>query len=393
MRIGIFGGTFNPPHIGHKRMALAALENAKLDKVLIMPTFTPPHKESPELESAEDRFNMCRELFREPIFEVSDLEINREGKSYTVDTVNELKELYPESELFLILGSDMLLSFQKWYKYQEILKNAKLIVSLREDDISPKIIEYYAHNLLKLNDESFLLTELPPFVCSSTEVREKLKNGENIREFLTDEVLNYIKKYDLYSPSYAEYNRLLRAQLDNYRYIHSINVARSAKKLAALYGEDEEKAYLAGLLHDVTKNTPYDVQLQIMEKDGIILSRVEKNNRKLWHAMSGASYIKNELGLTDEDFVGAVRYHTTGKSGMTLLQKIVYIADYISEERDYPDVEVMRSLALKSLEEAALYSLKYTIKKCEGSNLTIHTDSIDFYNELIIEMRKEKDDD
>ena len=388
MRIGIFGGTFNPPHKGHKRMALEMMKAAYLNKMLIIPTFTPPHKNATDLASGKDRVKMCELLFSEDCFTVSDIEMKREGKSYTVDTLTELKKIYPDDELFLIIGSDMLLSFDRWYRYEDILSMATLCVATRENEISTETLSDYAETKLGLSEGAYILSEMSPMVCSSTEVRNMVKKGSDLSAVLTESVAEHIRNYDLYSEVYPEYKALLRELLDDYRYIHSLGVAESARELAALYGYDEDKAYKAGLLHDVLKNATKDYQLQIMEKGGIILSQAEKNNPKLWHAMAGECYLRDEMGITDEELLGAVRYHTTGKAGMNLLEKIVYIADYISKERNYPDVDVMRRLSKEvSLEEASLYALRFSIRKFESIGGIIHTDSIDYYNELIIERK------
>lgn len=392
MRIGIFGGTFNPPHKGHKRMALEMMKAASLDRMLIIPTFTPPHKNATDLASVKDRMKMCELLFSEDCFIVSDIEMKREGKSYTVDTLTELKKIYPEDELFLVIGSDMLLSFDRWYRYEDILSMATLCVATRENEISTETLSDYAETKLGFSEGEYILSEMSPMVCSSTDVRKMIKNGKELSDVLTENVVEHIRKYDLYSDVYPEYKALLRELLDDYRFIHSLGVAESARELATVYGYDEDKAYRAGLLHDVMKNATKDYQLQIMEKGGIILSRAEKNNPKLWHAMAGECYLREEMGITDEELLSSVRYHTTGKAGMTLLDKIVYVADYISAERNYPDVDVMRRLSKEvSLEEASLYALRFSIRKLESIGGIIHTDSIDYYNELIIERMKTDD--
>lgn len=391
MRIGIFGGTFNPPHLGHKRMALEMMKAASLDKMLIIPTFTPPHKNAADLACGKDRLEMCKLLFNEEVFTVSDIELQRKGKSYTVDTVTELKKIYPNDELFLVIGSDMLLSFDRWYRYEDILSAVTLCVATRENEISAENLCNYAEKTLNLKKGEFIVSEMSPMVCSSTDVREKLKAKEDLTELISNEVKEHIEKFDLYSDIYPEYKALLRELLDDYRFIHSLGVAESAKELAEIYGYNTDKAYKAGLLHDIMKNASPSYQLQIMEKGGIILSQAEKNNKKLWHAMAGEAYLKKELHVDDEEILGAVRYHTTGKAGMNLLEKIVYVADYISAERNYPDVDVMRNLSKNvSLEEASLYALRFSIRKLESIGGIIHTDSVDYYNELITEkMRKE----
>lgn len=182
---------------------------------------------------------------------------------------------------------------------------------------------------------------------------------------------------------YKEYDKLLRSKLDDYRYIHSLGVAKSAKELAALYGADEEKAYTAGLLHDVMKNASPDEQLQIMEKADIILSPCEKLNQKLWHAIAGAAFLKTELNITDEEIISAVRWHTTGKAGMTTLEKTVYLADFISEDRTYPDVDEVRRLAHISLEHAIVYTQKYCIQKLLSQNMIIDPSGVECYNDLV----------
>ena len=188
----------------------------------------------------------------------------------------------------------------------------------------------------------------------------------------------------------AEYLSLLQTRLNEKRFIHSLNVADAAVTLARRFGADEEKAYLAGLLHDITKNETDENQLQIMESGGIILSMTQRNNPKLWHAMSGMIYLRDMLGIKDEEILGAVRWHTTGKAGMTLLEKVVFIADYISDERDYPDVDVMRHLAEVSLDAAALYALKYSLKHLSLKEKPICEDSVAMYNELVIRKRKDR---
>lgn len=392
MRIGIFGGTFNPPHLGHKNLALQIKEAADLDRIIIIPAFVPPHKQAQQLASGEHRAKMCEIMFVEDFFTVSDIEIRRQGKSYTYDTVCQLKDEYPDDELFLIIGSDMLLSFHKWFRYEDILSYVTLCVASRSDEVSKDSLSSYALNTLKLDESKgeIIIPDIEPMEVSSTAVREQIKLGLDNCELTSREVFDYARVNLIYESPYMEYKKLLREKLDDYRFLHSLNVAESAYNLALMYGADEDKAYLTGLLHDIMKNAPKNEQLQIMENGGIILTRAERNNPKLWHAMAGECYLRDVLEIKDEEILGSVRYHTTGKAGMSLMEKIIYVADYISAERNYPDVEVMRYKALtQSLEEASLYSLQYTFKKLSQEKGIIHTDSVDFYNELIINERSE----
>lgn len=392
MRIGIFGGSFNPPHLGHKKLALEMKKTAELDRIIIIPACRPPHKEGAELASGKDRMKMCSLLFSEDFFTVSDIELKREGKSYTVDTLTELKKLYGEDELFLIIGSDMLLSFHKWYRYKDILSMAKLAVETREESISSDELERYMKDVLFLGKDEYVICDTEPFECSSTYVRERISSDESLKELLSETVEKYVRAKGLYTDKYSKYKAFLREKLDEYRYIHSLGVADSALELALIYGADAEKAYFAGLVHDIMKNTSPENQLQIMKNGGIILSQVEENNKALWHAMAGEAYLRDEMKIYDEEILGAVRYHTTGKSNMTLLEKVIYVADYISEERNYPDVDVMRDLSFNAgLDEAALYALKFSFGKFSREERVIHTDSVDYYNELVMKGRSKND--
>lgn len=180
---------------------------------------------------------------------------------------------------------------------------------------------------------------------------------------------------------------LIRSKLTADRFNHSLNVADSAKELALSYGADADKAYTAGLLHDVMKNASEEEQLGVLSEAGIELMPVERENKKLWHAIAGAAYVKFVMGIDDRDIIRAVRYHTTGRSGMSLLERIVYLADYISADRNYNGVEDMRRLCKSDSDEAILYALTFGIPDLVSKGRVIHPDSIDLYNEVIIKKQ------
>lgn len=185
-----------------------------------------------------------------------------------------------------------------------------------------------------------------------------------------------------------EFLEEIKKRLSEYRFYHSLNVADEAKRLALKYGADPEKAYTAGLVHDIMKDTPKNEQLKLFEKYNIKLTPVELESPKTWHAMSGEAYLRNELNVTDEEILKAVRYHTTARAGMSLLEKVLYIADYTSAERNYDDVDVMREKADRSLEEAMLYGLQFTINEMVTEGRAVHPDSIHAYNEVAISENK-----
>ena len=183
---------------------------------------------------------------------------------------------------------------------------------------------------------------------------------------------------------YTEYKQLLEKRLKPKRYYHSLCVADEALRLAEKYGCDTEKAYLAGLLHDITKNDTQEEHLQILSEFGIMLNDIEKNAEKLWHAISGAAYIEHILGIKDKDIITAVRYHTTARAGMSLLEKVLYLADFTSADRDYDDVDVMRKKVEISIEAALDYALSYTINDLVLRQKPLHLDTVMAYNENLL---------
>ncbi len=185
-------------------------------------------------------------------------------------------------------------------------------------------------------------------------------------------------------PEYKEFKELLSRKLSEKRYYHSLCVADEALRLAKKYGASEQKAYLAGLLHDITKNSPKEEHLNIFNTFGIILNNVEKNAEKLWHAISGAAFVRYILNIQDEQIIDAIRYHTTAKEDMSLLSKILYLADFSSRDRDYDDVDIMRSLVDKSLDEAYIYALQYSVKDLVEQKRAIHPDTLNAYNEAVL---------
>lgn len=180
-----------------------------------------------------------------------------------------------------------------------------------------------------------------------------------------------------------EFKEILKNRLTEKRYIHSLNVAESAKMLAKLYGYDEDIAYTAGLIHDCCKDTPAGLQLSYMLENGVELSEYEIDVAKLYHSICGSVFVKKEFGIENQDIINAVRYHTTGRKNMSLLEKIIFIADFISDERDYNGVEIMREKAVKSLDEAIVEGLSFTIKDLIDQGRIVHPDTLDAYNDAM----------
>lgn len=194
IKIGIFGGAFNPIHKGHVNMANEAFADLKLDKMLIIPTGNPPHKNCPEV-SFEDRMEMCRLAFNENAkFEISDIEGKSSKKSYTINTVRALKKKYPENTMFyLLIGGDMLFYFEKWYRYEALLGECKVVAVARENSEYSDMVEY-ASEIGRIKVLNLSVTEV-----SSTEIREKIFTGSDVSGLVPEKVLEYIEEKKLYN--------------------------------------------------------------------------------------------------------------------------------------------------------------------------------------------------
>ncbi len=387
-RIALFGGTFDPIHNGHLQLARELARLLSLDRVILMPTFLPPHKLKGEMAPAVDRLAMCRLACAPyPELMVSDWEINRRGASFTVLTLEELRRQYPQSELFLLTGADMFLTLATWHRFADIAELATLCAVPR-DEADAAALRAYADKLQQQGARCIVADlTLPPW--SSTAVRERLQNGETLTDELPPAVAEYIAAHGLYTHNRQYLNReeqytdIIRGRLTPRRFEHSLAVARQAQHLAEKYGADPEKARVAGLLHDILKDTDGDSQLQIFKDFGILLDAVEQQAPKLWHAHAGAVFLEHILGITDREILDAVRYHTTARAGMTLLDIVLYLADFTSDDRDYPDVDVMRELTERDPDAAMRYAVAYTIEDLHAQGRPVHPDTLACYEEIM----------
>ena len=250
--IGLFGGTFDPVHLGHRHILEAALAAIDFEKVIVMPARIPPHKAASGLSTSRQRFEMCKLAFSDlDKIEVSDYELTREGKSYSYYTVQHIRELYPDHRICFIMGSDQLLTFHQWYRYQELLSMITIVSVSREDEISDTQLKEYAEELSKDHGKVITLS-VKPFELSSTQIRESIKNNIDCSCYLDKKVVKYIMDHKLYKidqkpvvkkkHTLTEYKTYIKNNLSKKRAQHSLNVADSALKLARQYGADEKKA-------------------------------------------------------------------------------------------------------------------------------------------------------
>ena len=389
-KMGLFGGTFDPIHQGHVSMALQIIESLGLDGVMLMPTFVPPHKIRERMAPVEHRLTMCRLVAQEhPVLQVSDLELTRGGASFTVDTLEMLCSMYPDTEWYLITGADMFVTLRTWHRFADIARMAVLCTVPRVGTDTAQLMEY-ADRLVADGCRCFVASS-PVETISSTEIRRRVNDGLPLTGLVPAAVERYICQYGLYRDEAGEsrtqdeqFIEIIRNRLSNYRFHHSMCVAEEARRLARLYGADEKKAYTAGVLHDIMKDTEPTAQLQILKDYSIELDEVEAISPTLWHARCGEAFLRHILVVEDEEILRAVRYHTTGRAGMTLLEQVLFTADFTSADRDYPDVDVMRRLADQSLMEAIRYGVEYTIHDLLNRGRAVHPDTVALYNDIVL---------
>lgn len=379
-RIGIFGGSFNPPHLGHMLAVREFQKKLALDLVLLIPASVPPHKEL-AFDTPLHRLEMTRLAAQElPGTEVSELELHRPGLSYTADTVAALRAQYPNDELFLLMGTDMFLSFAKWYHPERITAEVTLAVAHRAAD-EPKKLQACAAQLAERFGAKTVLVENEYLPHSSTSVRAMLA-FDCAESFLAPSVLAYIREHCLYGwgeplkqlPFEALAEHSLRLHKPS-RMAHVRGCSETAAQLARHYGANETDARRAGILHDITKALNADEQLKLCEKYGIILDNFERCHPKLLHART-ASVVAAQVFAENEAVCAAIRWHTTGKADMSVLDKIVYLADYMEPNRDFDGVEPLRKLVWTDLDAGMLLGLRMTMEQLRAHESEIDPNSL-----------------
>ena len=367
--------------------ARQAAEALKLDKLLLIPTRVPPHKALTEdVAGPEHRLEMTRfavqALNLDGVAEASDLELRREGKSYTLDTLREIRALYPKGELFLLLGTDMFLTFHQWRHPEEIAKLCTLCAFHRSALDSAGDFASQKRRLERKFGAHVKFVDLQEVVdISSTRLRQMLPAGQG-REFLAPAVYGCILREGLYGTN-ADLRRLsledLRcvalSMLDPRSIPHVLGTEETAAALALRWGADEESARRAALLHDCTKKFDKELQMALCRQYGIEPDAAERREGKLLHAITGAAVAYADFGVSGE-VRDAIRWHTTGKADMTLLEKIIYLADYIEPTRDFCDLTELRRLAFEDLDGALLLGFTMAVEDLAKKGMPVHPNSV-----------------
>lgn len=394
-KIGIMGGTFNPIHNVHLSMAEEARTQYQLDEVCFMPSKNPPHKNKQGIVSDSHRKRMIQHAIQDhPHFTFSDLELKREGTTFTRDTLAYLTETCPEDQFYFILGGDSLASLENWKDPAYIFSHCHILAANRGDISEDKIIEcihYYKEKYGAHISE----IQMPSQRISSEMIRNKLASGCDVSTYCPVLVTQYIRFHGLYdcdrlsqeeakppmktSDMYA----VLSACLKPKRYIHTLGVAMTAANLAEVHGCDSNQAYTAGLLHDCAKYLTGNEQITACQSANISLTKVELENTALIHGKLGAYIAKTRYGIRDKEILSAITWHTTGKPKMTLLEKIIYLADYMEPGRTmnckpYSLAQIRRA-SFENIDKALYMVLECSVKYLEKSGVPIDPQTIDTY--------------
>ncbi len=386
MRIGILGGSFNPIHFGHLQLAQWALSEYKLDEILMMVAKKPPHKELADDTEAALRYEMVKRAVDDiNRISASDIELEREGVSYTVDTLKQIKEQYGDSKLFLIIGEDMLFSLPSWHRIDEIFNLCEVVAYARPGCDGNEREE--AEKLKKEYNARIHVGTFTGLDISSTMVRDAVYNAKPISHMVPRCIEEYIYENGLYLPEdIREIQADIKNTVKSKRYRHIMGTVRWAIELADRHKMDTKQARLAALLHDCAKVSPEEQLLQA-KKRNMVLTKIEEISPSLIHARLGAVYAKEKYGVDDEEIIEAIRCHTLCRLGMTRLDKLLYIADKTEPLRSFGGVNTLRRKAWDDLDAGTVACMDYSIAHTRNSGKQLD-DTILAARDEIIKRRR-----
>ncbi len=367
-RIGILGGTFDPVHNEHVALCKNAIKELSLSRLFVVPTFLPPHKNTEPI-SAEHRINMLKlALDKITEAEISTYETDKGGKSYSFETVAYYKELFPDAELFFIMGGDMLTDFKTWKNPSKIVENAKIVVFDRENFFTDYKREekYFKQNF----GDTFIRLKYVGKNISATKIRIYSMLSISLCGLVPDSVEKYIKNNGIYKPD--KIAKFVKDVLPEKRLIHTANVAVTALKKIKELSLDYDKVYCASMLHDCAKYM--DVN---SFPDFILDSDVPA---PVVHEFLGAYVAEKVVGITDEEVLDAIKYHTSGKANMTTLGKLIFVADMVEEGRTYDGVEELREVYNKGLNQGFKKCLTEEVLHLKNKGGPIYFETENAYN-------------
>lgn len=348
----VFGGSFDPVHVEHTNILKAAVRELCADKVIVVPTKNPPHKSASKTPFS-DRAEMARIAFSQVSADVivDDIENRNDGVNYSSDNLPVLEKKY--GKFVYVIGGDSLLALESWHEPEFIVRNFEIAVFDREGYQSAK--DKAAELNEKWNGKIRILEYVGKEVDSHT-IRDRLMLKADVSG-LDENVGRYIKSRNLYSEFFLCVDKAA-TYLDAKRLVHSKNTALVALSLNRNFCPkiDEDKVLLAGLLHDVGKM--YD-KTELPNK---IINAIPSDSigTPVQHQFVSAEIVKNDFHISDEDVLNAIRFHTTGRENMSQFEKLIYVSDLISYERNFQGVESLRKAVYNDFEKGFITCLTYS---------------------------------
>ena len=373
MKIGILGGTLDPVHNGHIEIAMAAMAALGLDQVALMPSGDPPHKT--RATDKLDRLRMAQLAAQNrPGLYVSDLEIRRQGRTYTVDTLSTLAVEHPEVEWTYILGADALNKLDTWKEFPRIARLCAF-AAVSRPGCDEDLARLRARAIVSCYRTRVDLLPVSGPALSSTAVRRRVAEGLPIDDCVPARVADYIREKGLYLCKYSEAQILdrLKGMLTWHRFTHTLGVADTAQRLAASCGVDPLRARLAGLLHDCAKSMPLDEMRQLVAKNLPDMDEEELETRAILHAPAGMVVARDVFGVRDASILSAIRKHTVGDGQMSPMDALIYVSDFIEPGREpFPGLEKARKLAEKDIYRAMVCCAQLTAKHLTSEGRHMH---------------------
>lgn len=351
MKIILYGGAFNPVHREHLALARAAVRRYSPDKLIVIPTAVSPHKNGYMLADDGDRLAMLKEAFADmPCAEVSDFELKSGGVSYSYITCRHFKEVYPDAEIYFLMGADMLASFDKWKYPEKILSCVSLIAGARENGAD---FLKYKTDVEKNFSTIVNCVDYVGDKVSSTKIRVLAALGEDISAYVLPCTRQYIEGQGLYSLKNIAQARLYEKPS---RWVHSVRVAVMCAQNASRVGWTEKQAIIAGALHDVAKNLDISSPLLkgFVAPDGV--------PQPVLHQFAGEYVARTHFAIDDESILNAIKYHCSGRPAMTETEMLLYLCDMLEEAHNFDGIENLRKEFSSDIKKGMLAALEHQVK-------------------------------
>ncbi len=369
MKIGLFGGAFNPPHREHINIVKELMEERKYDRLVLILSNNPPHKSSVNTPF-DTRLELLKLAFSNISgVEISDIEGRDNEKHFSYDIIRYFKGIYEGDELEFIIGGDSMIDFHKWLKPEEIIKLVRIVVVPRGGDIAEVLSAKEHYDGLGAD---IVVSNYRANAISSSVLRCRIALGDDMSDILEKTCWEFVKRERLYRDYDAVLERLER-ELKPERFEHTKGVARYAMKLNENLRLDYDRVMLSSLLHDCAKgNVKYSYPI----REDAIGTNVE-------HSFMGRQVAMREYGVRDSEVLDAIEYHCTARPKMSPLEKLIYSADMLEEGREFEGVERLRDMIESDFETGFCECLKATYRHVKDVGFSMYPLTAEAYGYYI----------